>query len=151
MRRKDREIKDREAIDLIIKESQVCRLGLCKNNQPYVVPVSFGYDGTFIYFHSAHEGMKIDYILANNKACFELEHDVKILRDENNACEWAQSFYSVIGFGTVQEILDPQRKVYALNQIMKHYSGKEWEFDEMTLKRTRLWCITIENITGKHR
>jgi uncharacterized protein len=151
MRRKDREITERERINEIIEKAQVCRLGLCNNNQPYVVPVSFGYDGTFVYFHGAAKGMKIDYMLANNKICFEIEHDVKLLPNTDNACEWSQSFYSVIGFGTVQEVADLQRKIYAYNQIMKHYSGKEWEFDERELKRTRLWCITIESITGKHR
>lgn len=151
MRRKDREIRDRDSINQIIEKAQVCRLGLCQENRPYVVPVSFGYDGTHIYFHSASEGMKIDYMLANDNVCFELEHDVKILRDETNACEWAQSFYSVIGFGTVHEIVDPQRKIHALNQIMKHYSGREWNFDEHNLKRTRLWYIHIDTITGKHR
>jgi nitroimidazol reductase NimA-like FMN-containing flavoprotein (pyridoxamine 5'-phosphate oxidase superfamily) len=151
MRRHDREIKERSEIDRIIEQARVCRLGLCRENQPYVVPVSFGYDGTCLYFHSAREGMKIDYLSANNRVCFEVEHEVKVLEDETRACNWAQSFYSAIGFGTVQEIVEPQQKVLALNQIMKHYSGKEWEFDDHTVKTTRLWRVNIESVTGKHR
>ncbi len=59
------------------------------------------------------------------------------------------SFYSVIGFGTVEEITESRNKTYALGQIMKHYSKQEWDFDEQIVEKTRLWRIAIERITGK--
>lgn len=149
MRRKDKEIENRDLIEQIIVKAQVCRLGLSNNNKPYIVPVSYGYDGTFIYFHTAVEGTKIDYMSTNPQICFELEHDVKIITNDSLACKWTHSFYSVIGFGTVQEITDHQHKVKAFNQIMMHYSGKEWDFDDEMLNKTRLWQITIEQVTGK--
>jgi nitroimidazol reductase NimA-like FMN-containing flavoprotein (pyridoxamine 5'-phosphate oxidase superfamily) len=149
MRRKDKEIQRKDLLDQVIAKAQVCRLGLCKNNTPYIVPLSFGYDGTSIYFHTATEGMKLDYIAANNRVCFEFEHEVRVVPDENEACKWSFSFYSVIGFGTVEEIVEPPLKVYALNQIMQHYSGKEWHFDEHLVKKVRLWSISIAQITGK--
>jgi nitroimidazol reductase NimA-like FMN-containing flavoprotein (pyridoxamine 5'-phosphate oxidase superfamily) len=149
MRRKDKEIQDKDLIEQIIAQAQVCRLGLCRDRMPYIVPVSFGYDGKFIYFHTAREGMKIDFIAANNQVCFELEHDVKVIPNDNTACKWSFSFYSVIGFGTVEEITDSHLKPYALNQIMIKYSNREWDFDEQLLGKIRLWRISIEQITAK--
>ena len=149
MRRHDKEIRHRELIDQILAKARVCRLGLCKDNRPYIVPVAFGYDGSFIYFHTAREGMKINYITSNRHVCFEAEYDVKVIENGALACRWTQSFYSVIGFGTIEEIVEKQQKVYALNQIMKHYSGREWEFEEGLLEETRLWRISIDQITGK--
>lgn len=149
MRRKDKEIQSKDSIAKVIAKAQVCRLGLCKENMPYIVPVSFGYDGDYIYFHTALEGMKLDYIACNNRVCFEIEHDVRLMPDGNEACKWSFSFYSVIGFGTVEEIVDPQRKVYALNQIMQHYSDREWNYNETLVEKMRLWSISIEQITGK--
>lgn len=151
MRRKDREIESRKVIDQIIASAEVCRLGLSHHNRPYVVPVSFGYDGSCLYFHSAAEGMKIDYMLANPQVCFELEHDVKIVPNEERACKWGHAYSSVIGFGTVCEITETSRKVVAMNQIMRHYSGKDWDFEAQVLDNTRLWCISIEQVTGKQR
>jgi nitroimidazol reductase NimA-like FMN-containing flavoprotein (pyridoxamine 5'-phosphate oxidase superfamily) len=55
MRRKDREITDRAEIDTVLNEATVCRIGLADNGEPYVVPMCFGYDGTFLYLHSAPE------------------------------------------------------------------------------------------------
>jgi uncharacterized protein len=149
MRRKDKEIQDRKAIDEIITRAEVCRLGLCSDNKPYVVPVSFGYDGKYIYFHTASEGMAIDYLLANDQVCFEVEHEVRVVRNDNKACGWTHSFYSVIGFGTVQELSDTSQKIYALNRVMEHYSGKEWDFEEEMVNKVRVWNVSVERVTGK--
>ena len=148
MRRTDKEIQDRSSIDRIISKAEVCRLGLCKDNMPYIVPVSFGYDGECIYFHTACEGMKIDYLDSNDKISFELEHDVKII-PHDAPCNWSFSFYSVIGFGTVEEITDPRLKARALGRILEHYSKEEWNLTETPLDKTRLWRIVIDRVTGK--
>ena len=59
MRRTDKEIRDQELIARVIQNAQVCQLGLARDNIPYIRPVSFGYDGKAIYFHTAKEGRKI--------------------------------------------------------------------------------------------
>lgn len=62
MRRKDREITDRDSIIRILGECKVMRLGMCLDNIPYVTPVNFGYEitekGFVFYFHCAQEGEK---------------------------------------------------------------------------------------------
>jgi nitroimidazol reductase NimA-like FMN-containing flavoprotein (pyridoxamine 5'-phosphate oxidase superfamily) len=149
MRRADKQIQDPALITEVIAKAQVCRLGLCMDGQPYVVPLSFGYDGTCIYFHTAGEGMKLDYLAANSRVCFELEHDVRILPSQSDACAWAFSFYSVIGFGTAEEILDPGAKRDALNWIMRQYSGTAWDLRDQAVAPVRVWRIRIEQMTGK--
>ncbi len=39
MRRKDKEIRDIATIEDIIRKASVCRLALCDNGWPYVVPL----------------------------------------------------------------------------------------------------------------
>ncbi len=53
MRRKDKEMTDPDAIASVIRRSTVCRLGMSDDNQPYVVPMSFGYKDGAVYFHCA--------------------------------------------------------------------------------------------------
>ncbi len=149
MRRKDKEVIDRELISYIIKNAQVCRLALAKNNIPYIIPVSFGYDGSAIYFHTAKEGKKIEYIIANNAVCFEFEHGVKLMPNESNPCKWTFSFQSVIGDGKIYELVTESEKADGLNQITEHYSNQKWVFDEKTLDNIRVWKIVIEIISGK--
>lgn len=64
MRRSEREIKDRKVIDDMIRRSRVCRLAMCDEDRPYVVPLNFGYDGSFLYFHAAQEGRITKYALS---------------------------------------------------------------------------------------
>jgi len=147
--RKEKEIHDKEEIKDIIRGSEVCRLGFAVDNDPYIVPVSFGFDGEAIFFHTGSTGKKIDCIRKNNSVCFELEREVKVLPDEKSPCKWSFSFESVIGYGRIHELLEDAAKTCAMNHVMKQYSGREWTFNEKTLIKTRVWKIEIDRLTGR--
>jgi hypothetical protein len=149
MRRTDKEISDQKLISQIIENAQICRLGLAKDNIPYVLPVSFGYDGTAIYFHTAREGRKIEFMTANDRVCLEFEHGVQLIRNDNNPCKWTFSFQSVIGYGRVRELTELPERTAGLNQIMKHYSGRDWPFTAEDIEAIRVWRIALESLTGK--
>jgi nitroimidazol reductase NimA-like FMN-containing flavoprotein (pyridoxamine 5'-phosphate oxidase superfamily) len=149
MRRHDREIVSREEIDAVIRQADVCRLALADNDEPYLVPVSFGYDGEAIYIHTASKGKKIDFFTANPRVCFEVEANVQIIADDDKACNWTFEFESVIGHGEIRELVSESDKAGGLNHIMRHYSGREWPFAPKDLETTRVWRIEIESVTGK--
>lgn len=149
MIRSDREITDRKKIDEIITGCLTCRLGLAKENKPYIVPISFGYDGEYIYLHTAPGGKKVDYISSNKHVCFEFDINVNIVKHESIPCKWSVSFRSVIGYGVIEEIILNKEKLYALNQIMNHYSGSDWPEEKFNLHNVKLWRIKINEIIGK--
>ena len=74
MHRNEREITDKKDIDDIIRRCRVCHLAMCDEGQPYVVPLNFGYDGGFLYFHAAPEGRKIDIIKRNRRNLAWIKH-----------------------------------------------------------------------------
>jgi len=150
MRRSDREITDRKDIDGIIRRCRVCHLALCDGNQPYIVPLSFGYDGSFLYFHSAREGRKIDIITRNNRVCFEFDllHDIITAEQP---CGWGARYESVIGWGTVEILDNPEAKADGLAWIMRQYGGGTQEFSGETLKKTLVFRVRILEISGKAR
>jgi nitroimidazol reductase NimA-like FMN-containing flavoprotein (pyridoxamine 5'-phosphate oxidase superfamily) len=148
MRRKEKEITDRQEIDQILAEAQVCRLAFARDNEPYLVPLFFGYDGSRLYFHTAREGRKLEFLAANPRVCFEVERNVEVIaRDQ--ACNWSAHFESVIGCGQVTEMTENSDKEVGLNLIMRHYSGQDWPFDPSLFASTRVWCIDIQSLTGK--
>ena len=67
MRRKDCEITDRAEIEAILKKALVCRIGLADGGEPYIVPLSFGYEDGAVYLHSAVEGKKIAMLQKNSR------------------------------------------------------------------------------------
>ena len=149
MRRRDKEIVSREEIDAIIRSAEVCRLAFAADNEPYLVPVSFGYDGEALYIHTAKTGRKIDFIERNNHVCFEFETNVRLLRDQHDACKWTFTFKSVIGYGTIAELTAIEEKSLGLNRIMDHYSGRDWTIEPTAVATTRVWRIAVESVTGK--
>lgn len=149
MRRKEREIKDQHEIAKILHNATVLRLAMCKENMPYLVPLSFGYDDKCLYFHCAHEGQKIDFLRANAQVCFEVEGRVAIKTHAEKPCNWGFSYESVIGRGTAEELTATSGKQEALGCIMKQYSDAAWEFSENELKAVSVWKINIEELTGK--
>ena len=48
------------------------RLGCVSNGKPYIVPVSYAFDGKHIYAHS-REGQKIEMLRKNPQACFQVD------------------------------------------------------------------------------
>jgi nitroimidazol reductase NimA-like FMN-containing flavoprotein (pyridoxamine 5'-phosphate oxidase superfamily) len=149
MRRTDKELTDRLAIDAVIRGSLYCHVAFADGDIPYVLPLSFGYDGSALYFHTAKTGKKIDCISANPRVCFAMECGVELISGGSNPCKWTFSFNSVVGDGLVTELRTLEEKAHGLNQIMLHYSQAEWQFDSASLASTRVWRIEIRSISGK--
>jgi len=149
LRRKDKEITDRGLIDRIIAGCQVLRLGLAQDNVPYIVPLSFGYDGSALYFHTALTGRKIAAMEVNPGVCFEFEQGVTLVSHERNPCNWTFSYQCVMGSGTVSELVDLEEKTDGLLQVMRQYGPGEWNFTRESMDGIRVWKVAIESITGK--
>ena len=150
MRRNEREITDRRDIDEIIKRCRICHLAMCDDGQPYIVPLNFGYDGRFLYFHTAPEGKKIDIIKRNNRVGFEFDilHDIVAAQ---KACDWGAKYESVIGSGTVEIVDDLKAKKEALEFIMSQYGKGAWDFPEEILQKTLILRVSILEISSKAR
>jgi nitroimidazol reductase NimA-like FMN-containing flavoprotein (pyridoxamine 5'-phosphate oxidase superfamily) len=149
MRKKEKEIKDENTIESIIKRATVCRIGLSENNVPYIVPLNFGYKDNCLYFHSAREGKKIDMIGSNNDVCFEIDIDSEIVKGED-ACGWSMKYYSIIGFGKASFVEGVKKKREALDIIMEHYSGKlPYNYPDEAVNNTAIIKVKIESMTGK--
>jgi len=148
MRRKDREITDPAEMAAILESAPVCRLALTDGNEPYVVPLCFGFDGRAIYIHSALEGKKIEILKQNPRCCVEVDSTEGPIPDDN-PCSWEMQYRSVICTGTALFVDEPGEKCRALNCILAHYGGKEHEFSEKELGRVCVIRIDIGEMTAK--
>ena len=80
MTKRERQITDPDQILAILDKAKVLHLGLCADNEPYVVPMNYGYvfeDGKLVlYLHSAVRGKKLDMLRQNPRVFFELDCDL---------------------------------------------------------------------------
>jgi hypothetical protein len=62
--RPNREITSAETINAILMKGKFVILSLCRNNEPYIVTLSYGYDleKNAIYLHTAKKGLKLEFI-----------------------------------------------------------------------------------------
>ncbi len=116
-------------------ETKVGRLGICHNNEPYIVPVLFVYDreSEIIYIHCAKKGKKIDIMKTNPNVCFETDKMSTVIIDKS-PCNSSLAYRSVIAFGVATFVNDPKIKAKALNMIMQKYANE-----------TKIEIVTPEN------
>lgn len=155
MRRRDREVTDPDEIAAIIGRCDACRVGFADGGEPYVVPMSFGFDfengaATF-YFHSAGEGRKIDLLKSGPRVCVELDCGHR-LTGGGTACAWSTEYESVVAFGKAELLADPDGKLLALTRIMAHYAGGDKPvFDGRMVERVAAFRVRADRITAKRK
>ena len=154
MRRKDREVTDINTIAYILDKCKVLHLGLVDENEPYIVPMNFGYkmedSKLTIFVHSALEGRKIDVIRKNSRCCVQMECDGSLIENEI-ACKYGYSFYSLEGFGTAKILENPEEKIIALKLLMKQQTGKDFEFTAEMVANVNVIRIDCDCYSAKHR
>ncbi len=148
MRRRDKEVTDKKAIEDIILRSTVCKLAMCDRHQPYIVPLCFGFKDNILYFHSAPKGKKIDILKNNPNVCFEFDIFTQVIKSAK-ACKWGMKYRSVIGYGKASFVTDENLKRQAFDIIMKQYADGSFLYEEASLTSTVIIKVDIESMTGK--
>jgi nitroimidazol reductase NimA-like FMN-containing flavoprotein (pyridoxamine 5'-phosphate oxidase superfamily) len=139
---------DRDVVESIIRRAAFCRIAMCDEGRPYVVPVSFGYADGALYFHSSAAGRKIDVLRRNNAVCVEFDADQEITKAPG-ACQWNVKYRSVIGFGRAFFVETEEEKRRALDIIVAHYGGDPQDYPQATLEKTTVVRIEIQGATAK--
>jgi uncharacterized protein len=152
MRRHDREIQDPKQLIEIIKGGQYAVLALCKDNEPYVVTLSYGYDEAAhaLYFHCALQGQKLDFLRANPRASATVIRD---LGYQHGHCSHA--FASIVIQGEVDMVDTADERQHAIATMIRQL---EREPDKVLLKtmkqaatweRTQMIRLRIQHLSGK--
>ncbi len=125
------------------------RLACTDGLQPYMVPVTFVYDGEYIYGQS-NEGRKLEIMRKNPNVCFEAD----ILSDMAN---WE----SVIAYGKFEELVgaeaDKAREilfnhVFSLmtsSTIHPHEHAVTGTTDDDNRIKYSMYRVKIEKLTGR--
>ena len=149
LRRKDREIADPALMRKILKTANCVTIALCKDNEPYLVSLSHGYDeeSNCIYFHCASAGKKIVYMKANPKVWGQAVVDYHV----KGECEYT---YTCVHFsGKVTLIEDAEEKLHALACMIRQLSANpEEKIAKLKLEKlgkTGIGRIDIDFMTGK--
>ena len=152
MRKKDRQITDSSEIEQVLKDGEIISVAMCHEDQPYVLPFNYGYLNGKVYIHSALKGFKLDVLEKNPKVSFNVVTDIQLLPSEKTS-DCSVAYSSVVGFGRVRIVEDPDEKMAALEAVMLQYYPKNdaWEYPDKVVAACMVWCIEVEHLTGKRK
>ena len=154
MTKRERQITDFNRIRAILDTASVLHLGLAVDNEPYVVPMNYGYtaegEKLTIYLHSAVRGKKLDMIRANPRVFFEMDCD-RVPFEGEKPCQYGMVYSSVMGRGTARIVEDVEEKKKAMTILMKTQTGKDFTFDDKLVGMVAVIRIDVAEYTAKHR
>jgi nitroimidazol reductase NimA-like FMN-containing flavoprotein (pyridoxamine 5'-phosphate oxidase superfamily) len=120
-----------DEIENLLQTSILGRIGCTDGKLMYVVPISFVYDGAYVYCHT-REGLKVSMLRKNPALCFEVEH-------LSNLANWQ----TVVTHGTFEELTDP---VLRLEALQKLYARKLPFVTSQTTRLTGEWPFMAEEL-----
>ena len=141
-------LSDKQMIE-VISNNFIGRLGCHADGKTYVVPVSYAYDGDYIYMRS-FEGMKLEMMRKNPNVCLQVD---KI----EDMADWQ----SVIVWGTFEELTDLKEREKGLNALLSRILpnivsdmaklSPEWPFptDDLNKIDGIVYRIHIKEMTGR--
>ena len=154
MTKRERQITDPDQIRRILDTAKVLHLGLSVDNEPYVVPLNYGYtmeDGKLvIYLHSAQQGKKLDMLRANPKVFFEMDCD-RAPFEGQLPCQYGMVYSSVMGRGVAHIVEDVEEKKRAMSILMNTQTGKNFTFVDRLVSMVAVIRVDVSEYTAKHR
>ena len=129
--------------------STVGRLACTDGKQPYIVPVTYTYDGEYIYGQT-NEGTKLKMLRKNPNVCFEVD----MMTDMRN-------WQSVIVYGIFEELKNGEAKkardilfgrvlsLMTSSTIHAHQHEVTGEVDDSNREKYIMYRIKIQKMTGR--
>ena len=152
--KRENRVTDPAQITHILDTAKVLHLGLSVNDEPYVVPMNYGYtmeDGKLIlYLHSAVKGRKLDMIRTNPRVFFSIDCD-RMPFEGRVPCQYGLVYSSIMGRGTATIVEDVEEKKQAMTLLMKTQTGKDFTFEDRLVSIVAVIRIDVAEYTAKHR
>ena len=152
--KRELQVADPTQIKRILDTAKVLHLGLAVDNEPYVVPMNYGYvleDGKLVlYLHSAVQGKKLDMLRANPNVFFSIDCD-RMPFEGRVPCQYGLVYSSIMGRGTATIVEDVEEKKQAMTILMKTQTGKDFTFEDRLVSIVAVIRIDVAEYTAKHR
>lgn len=154
MTKRELQVTDLNEIKAILDTAKVLHLALAVDNEPYIVPMNYGYilegEKLTFYLHGAQRGKKLDMLRANPRVFVELDCNLKSF-DGEKPCQYGLSYSSLMARGEARIVEDVQEKMAALTALMKTQTGKDFSFNEKLVGMVAVIRVDVTEYTAKHR
>ncbi len=142
-------ILNKDQIENILHSQTICRMACCDDKSPYLVPITYYYDGKYIYGQS-QEGMKINILRKNPNVCVQMDLIISM-----------SNYQSVIVYGKFEELkpgLSEKARtelheniltMMTRSRIHKFEHNLDGEFATNSPDKLIVFRIKINEVTGR--
>jgi nitroimidazol reductase NimA-like FMN-containing flavoprotein (pyridoxamine 5'-phosphate oxidase superfamily) len=154
VREADRAVYDREAAYRILDEGFLCHVGFVVDDQPFVIPTSYGRDGDCLYIHGSAASRMLRQMKESIPVCITvtLLDGLVLARSIFNQ---SMNYRSVMVLGKATLVDDPAEKLEALRLLSEHILPGRWadtrQPNASELKQTSVLRLPIEESSAKVR
>ena len=154
VREHERGVYDRETVNRILDEGFICHVGFSVDGQPYVIPTSYGRDGSNLYIHGSAASRMLRQIKDGIQVCVTvtLLDGLVLARSIFNH---SMNYRSVVILGKATLVDDPAEKMAALRVLSEHIIPHRWDDvrqpNEREMKATSVLRLPIEEFSAKVR
>ncbi|MDB9517591.1 pyridoxamine 5'-phosphate oxidase family protein [Roseofilum reptotaenium CS-1145] len=145
---------DRATIEQILDEALVIHVGFIAQDQPFVIPMSYGRDGDRLYIHGAVASRMLKNLEQGIEICVSatILDGIVIAR---SLFHHSMNYRSVVLFGRATLVDDEQEKLHALKVLSEHIVPGQWEQARQPtpaeMKATTVLAFPIEEGSAKVR
>jgi len=154
VREPERGVYDSETAYAILNEGFLCHVGFVANEQPFVIPTSYGRKGDNLYIHGSAASRMLRKLNEGVPVCVTvtLLDGLVLARSVFNH---SMNYRSVVILGTAKLVDDPLEKIEALRILSEHIIPGRWDDarqpNEKELKATSVLRLPIEEFSCKVR
>jgi len=123
-------------------------LVMCRDGEPYAVPINHAYADGRLYFHCAPEGKKLDMIRANPRVCYVVNRDFGERDGPLDPRQCHGHWESVIASGTARAMEDREELRAAFTIFLASFDS-EFQVSEKALDTTSGIILEIESMTAR--
>lgn len=132
-----------------LNQAVFCTLAAIDGKGSYILPVSYGYEGDSLYFHSGNHGHKLDVFEDGKLISFSILTDVAPVVGLENPCAFSTHYHSIRGQGRIRRLTDAGEMQSGLDVIVRHYAGTPIDYPIAQTSRIVVYRITIEAMSYK--
>lgn len=116
---------DKKTIWGILDKAIVAHIGFTNDGSPAMLPMMFFRNGDYVYFHGAARNRMFGAFPENPEVCFTATViDGFVMA--RAALHHSMNYRSVIIYGTVEHVEDPEEKLGALKNLIERFYPNRW-------------------------
>jgi nitroimidazol reductase NimA-like FMN-containing flavoprotein (pyridoxamine 5'-phosphate oxidase superfamily) len=154
VRKPERAVYDRSAIDAVLDEALVCHVGFVVDGQPYVIPTIHARVEDRLYIHGAAATRMLRVMRGGAPMCVTVTL-LDGLVMARSAFHHSMNYRSVVVLGTATEVTDAGQKLNALQAIVEHIVPGRWADcrrpNSKELVRTQVLSLSVSEASAKVR